>query len=51
MGAMKRQMEDMCYFWRDGLSITEIANIFKTTTEDVKYTIDTYYNLMMGEEP
>ena len=48
MAAMKSQMEDICYFWRDGLTMEQIAKLCNTDVDDVKYTIETYYDLMMG---
>lgn len=48
MAAMKSQMEDICYFWRDGLTMEQIAKLCNTDVDDVKYTLETYYDLMMG---
>ena len=51
MGRIKSMIENVCYFWKDGLSISEISNLYKISIDEVRYILDTYYKLMLEEEP
>lgn len=44
MAAMKNMVTDICYSYRDGLTIEQIADKWKIDEISVIYCIDNYYH-------